>query len=78
MIQYIIDVISELKKAGINTSEAKRTGIFAQRTMQKFKNGDTSISLDTLNRLCYVLEMQPRDIIKFVETPEDAEKLKIQ
>ncbi len=28
-----------------------------------FKNKDTSISLDNLNRLCFMLEMQPRDII---------------
>ena len=42
--------------------------------MKKFRNGDTSISLDNLNRLCAVLEMQPRDIIKYVETDEDREK----
>lgn len=42
--------------------------------MKKFKNSDTSITLDNLNRLCAVLEMQPRDIIKYVETEEDREK----
>ena len=74
MIQYKIDVTKELEKAGINTTVAKRTGIFGQETMKKFKNGDTKISLDNLNRLCAVLEMQPRDIIKYVETEEDREK----
>ena len=43
--------------------------------MQKFKKGDTTISLDNLNRLCAVLEMQPRDIIKYVETDSDREKI---
>lgn len=33
-----------------------------------------TISLDNLNRLCAVLEMQPRDIIKYVETDEDRRK----
>lgn len=75
MIQYKIDVIQELKKVGINTMKAKETGIFAQATMKKFKDGDTSISIDNLNRLCCVLEMQPRDIIKFVETDIDREKI---
>lgn len=75
MLEYKIDIISELKRVGINTTVAKKTGIFGQETMKKFKNRDTSISLENLNRLCCVLEMQPRDIIKFVETDEDREKI---
>lgn len=75
MLEYKIDVISELGKVGINTTVAKKTGIFGQETMKKFKTGDTSISLENLNRLCCVLEMQPRDIIKFIETDEDRKKI---
>lgn len=74
MLKYKINVIEELEKVGINTTKAKTTGIFGQETMRKFRNGDTKISLDNLNRLCAVLEMQPRDIIKYVETDEDREK----
>lgn len=75
MLQYKIDIIQELAKAGINTTIAKKSGIFGQDTMRKFRNGDTKISLEVLNRLCCVLEMQPRDIIKYVETDEDREKI---
>lgn len=75
MIIYKIDVISELERVGINTTVARKTGIFGQATMQKFKKGDTSISLDNLNRLCAVLEMQPRDIIKYIETDNDRKKI---
>lgn len=75
MLQYKIDVIQELANVGINTTRAKETGIFGQETMRKFRIGDTSISLDNLNRLCCVLEMQPRDIIKYVETESDEEKI---
>ncbi|HBI59774.1 MAG TPA: transcriptional regulator [Lachnospiraceae bacterium] len=75
MLEYKINVISELKKIGINTTVAKKTGIFGQETMRKFRNKDTSISLENLNRLCCVLEMQPRDIIKYVETDSDREKI---
>lgn len=74
MLQYKIDIIKALNDVGINTTRAKSTGIFGQETMKKFRNGDTSISLDNLNRLCAVLEMQPRDIIKYVETEEDRKK----
>lgn len=74
MLEYKINIIEELAKVGINTTEAKKSGIFGQETMRKFRAGDTSISLDNLNRLCCVLEMQPRDIIKYVETENDRQK----
>ena len=75
MLEYKINVISELERVGINTTVARKTGIFGQETMKKFRNGDASISLDNLNRLCCVLEMQPRDLIKYVETDMDREKI---
>ncbi|PJJ27789.1 helix-turn-helix domain-containing protein [Lacrimispora celerecrescens] len=75
MLEYKIDVIQKLKEVGINTTKAKESGVFGQATMKKFKDKDTSISLDNLNRLCCILEMQPRDIIKYVETEEDKEKI---
>lgn len=75
MIQYKIDVIKELKRVGINTTVAKRTGVFSQVTMRRFKEGNTAISIGALNRLCCILEMQPRDILKFVETEEDREQI---
>ncbi|HJB17527.1 MAG TPA: helix-turn-helix transcriptional regulator [Candidatus Blautia excrementipullorum] len=75
MLQYKIDVIKELSRVGINTTTAKKSGIFGQDTMRKFRIGDTKISLEVLNRLCAVLEMQPRDILKYVETDEDREKI---
>lgn len=75
MLQYKIDIIKELAKVGINTTTAKKSGIFGQDTMRKFRNGDTNISLDVLNRLCCILEMQPRDIIKFVETEDDRKNI---
>lgn len=78
MIEYKLDIMGELKQAGINMTVAKKTGIFGQETMKKFKNGDTNISLENLNRLCYILEMQPRDLIKFVETEDDREKYKLK
>ncbi len=75
MLQYKINIISELAKVGVNTTTARKSGIFGQDTMRKFRNRDTKISLEVLNRLCCILEMQPRDIIKYVETDEDREKI---
>ena len=78
VLEYKINVFQELKSLGITTTTAKKTGLFSQSVMKKFKNSDTSITLDNLNRLCAVLEMQPRDIIKYVETEEDREKYLIK
>lgn len=75
MIEYRIDIIQELKNAGINTTVAKSSGVFGQATMKKFKEGDTSISLDNLNRLCCILQKQPGDIIRYSETDSDREKI---
>lgn len=75
MIEYKINIIEELKKLGINTTKAKETGIFGQDTMRKFREGDTKISVEVLNRLCCIFEMQPRDIIRYVETEDDREKI---
>lgn len=75
MIEYKIDVIKELNKIGINTYSAKKTGILSQSTMDKLKKRDPNISIDNLNRLCCLLELQPRDIFKYVETSEDKEKI---
>lgn len=44
MLEYKLDIIKELDKVGINTTVAKKTGIFGQATMKKFKEKDTSIS----------------------------------
>lgn len=75
VLEYKINVFQELKSLGITTTTAKRTGLFSQSVMKKFKNSDTSITLDNLNRLCAdIRKCQPRDIIKYVETEEDREK----
>ena len=76
MLKFKIDVMAELEKAGITVTMARETGVLSQGTITKLKAGDTSISLATLNTLCCILEMQPRDIVKYVETDEDDDILK--
>ena len=38
MLQYKINIISELAKVGVNTTTARKSGIFGQDTMRKFRN----------------------------------------
>ncbi len=75
MLQYKINVFAELNNIGMNTTKAKETQVFSQAIMKKFRNQDTNINITTLNKLCCLLEMQPRDILKYTEEEEDKKML---
>lgn len=65
MITYKINVLKELKKVGLNQTELRKTKFFSQSTISKFRNGDTNISIQTLNSLCEILDKAPEEIIIF-------------
>lgn len=75
MLKYKFNVGDALERAGINMYKAKTTKILSQDTLKKIKNEDTNISLESLNRVCAILDMQPKDIIMYVEDKEELEKL---
>ena len=75
MLKYKIDVFDALDRAGFNIYKAKKTGLLSQNTMYKLKNDDTSITLGALNNICNILDMQPKDILEFVQTKKDKENL---
>lgn len=76
MLKYKINVADALERKGFNTYKAKTTKILSQDTLKKIKNEDTSISLESINRICLLLDLQPKDIIEYVETEEEKEKYK--
>ena len=65
MLKYKIDVIETLKEAGYSTKILK-DGIISQSAMQKFRNGEM-VGIKTIEQLCKLLDMQPGNIIKYVE-----------
>ena len=66
MIIYKIDVIDTLKEAGYNSTRILRENILSQSAMQKLRKGEP-VGIKTLDRLCELLDMQPGNIIKYVE-----------
>ena len=76
MLKYKFNVGDALERAGFNMYKAKTTGLLSQETLKKIKNEDTNISTKSLNSLCLILDMQPKDIFLYVETPEEAEQKK--
>ena len=66
MLTYKIDVIEALKESGYNSTRILRENILSQSAMQKLRNGEM-IGIKTLEQLCELLDMQPGNIIKYVE-----------
>lgn len=66
MLKYKIDVIETLKEAGYNSTNILKNGIISQSAMQKFRNGEM-VGIKTLEQLCKLLDMQPGNIIKYVD-----------
>ncbi len=66
MLKYKIDVIETLKEAGYNSTTILKDGIISQSAMQKFRNGEM-VGIKTIDQLCKILDMQPGNIIKYVE-----------
>ena len=70
MIVYRFNIYEALEKNGFNTYKAKQTKLLSADTMQKLKNDDTNITLKSLNNICMLLDMQPKDIIMYKEEKE--------
>lgn len=75
MLKYKINVGDALERAGFNTYKAKITGLLSQETLKKIRKEDTNITLKSLNNLCLILDLQPKDIFIF-EADEDEKKIK--
>lgn len=77
MLKYRIDVADALERKGFNLYKAKITKLLSQDTLKKIQREDTNISLESLNKVCLILDMQPKDLIEFQATAEEeAEKKK--
>lgn len=77
MLKFKINVADALKRAGFNTYKAKTSGILSQDTLRKLKNEDTRVSLEAINRLCMILDMDLKDVIKYEDDAAEREKFSI-
>lgn len=66
MLTYKIDVIESLKEAGYNSTRILKENIISQSAMQKLRKGEM-VGIKTLEQLCALLDMQPGNIIKYIE-----------
>lgn len=74
MLKYKINIADALERKGFNTYKAKTSKLLSQDTLKKIKREDTNISLESINRICMILDMQPKDLIEYVENEEEKNK----
>lgn len=75
MIKFKFDVSSALKTAGMTAYKAKKTGVLSQDTWRKIKSNNANISMESLNRICAILKMQPEHIIYYEKIEEEEKEI---
>ena len=68
-LTYKIDVLTELKNKGYNTTRLRREKILGERVIQQFRNKEI-VSWATIEKLCELLSCQPGDIVEYVRDTE--------
>lgn len=66
MIVYKINVLETLKEAGYNQTRILKENLIAQSAVQQLRKGQP-VGMKTLDKLCKLLDMQPGNIIKYIE-----------
>lgn len=66
MFVYKIDVLETLKENGYNSTRILKENLLSQSAVQKIRKGEM-VGIKTLEKICELLDMQPGNIIKYVE-----------
>ena len=65
MIRYKINILQVLREAGYTTYRLQKEKLISAGTVQKIRNGDTSLSIEMVNVICDLLECQPGDLLEW-------------
>lgn len=69
MFVYKIDVLKSLKESGYNTTRLRNEKLLGENAIQSLRNGEM-VGIIALEKICKLLNMQPGNIIKYVESEE--------
>lgn len=72
-IQYKVDVLAELKKAGYTTTKIREEKLIGQSYLQQLRHGDL-VSWKTIDTICALLDCQVGDLVEYVKEPTVQEK----
>ena len=66
MLRYKVHILDELKKAGYSSYRMRQEKILSESTLQRMREGNTSIALDSMGVICDILQCQPGDLVEWV------------
>lgn len=66
MFVYKFDVLETLKESGYNTTKLRKEKLLGENAIQSLRRGEM-VGIIALEKICSLLDMQPGNIIKFVE-----------
>lgn len=67
MLVYKIDVLKTLKEAGYNTGKLRKEKLLGENAIQTLRKNEM-VGIKALDKICTILDMQPGNVIKYVET----------
>lgn len=65
-MRYKVDVVELLKSKGYSSYRIRKEKLLAESTLQKLREGNTSISVENVGTICELLNCQPGDVIEYV------------
>ena len=77
MLVYKFDILKALHEAGYNTNVLRVSKMLSESTLQKLRDGKI-IRPESINRICYMLDLQPGNLFKYVEDEEEIAEFKEQ
>lgn len=66
MLAYKIDVLETLKDNGYNTTRLRKERLLGENAIQSLRKNEM-VGIIALEKICKLLDMQPGNIIKYVE-----------
>ena len=66
MFIYKFDVLDALKENGYTTTKLRKDKLLGENAIQSLRHGEM-VGIIALEKICSLLDMQPGNIIKYVE-----------
>ena len=66
MFVYKFDVLEALKEANYTTARLRKEKLLGENAIQSLRHGEM-VGIIALEKICRLLDMQPGNIIKYVE-----------
>ena len=70
MFVYKLNVLEALKENGYNTTKLRKEKLLGENAIQSLRRGEM-VGIIALEKICALLDMQPGNIIKYVENTEE-------